>query len=128
MIRRRFIVSLEVLETLLKDQRRGLQALGIDARGLIEYSLHLATVSDYPTLIGHLSKDLGEHLNDYPLEPREFQRVLHRCLDFIQQAAALLVPFLTDAIGYFDHTVRLEQFLGADAVFSVEVSEYETIL
>lgn len=125
---RYYVVSLHVLEQLLQTQRQALSRWGIDGRDLVQYSIHLATVSDYPTLVQYLSKDLGEHLTDFPPSAREFQQLLHQCMDLIQQAAALLVPFLTQVLGRFDHTVRLEKFLGADAIFSVQVCEYETIL
>lgn len=116
-MRRRFVVSLEEFERLLQEQKRALEKLGVDIKGLIAYSLHAATYSDYQSLQQYLIHDLLED------RPDLHASVLHRCMDFVGEASALMVSYLTPILGGFDHTVRLEQFLGRDAVISVQVSD-----
>lgn len=131
-MRRTFIVSLSEFDRLLQAQRAVLERAGVDLKGLISYSLWYATHSFYPdgltpqvnfrTLSSYVSHDLLESSHEVHMS------VVHNCLDFIGEAAGLLVPYLEPILGKFDHSVRLEQFTGNDAVLSVDVSDQTGVL
>jgi hypothetical protein len=124
MKRRLFVVSFAEFERLLSHQIQALSSMGVDTKGLIYYSLHLATESYYPnppadynTLRQYLIHDLHEA----GVEIRS--SLLHTCIDFVGEASRLIVPFLSSILGGFDGSVRLVQFTAGDAVLSVDVSE-----
>lgn len=127
MHRQTFIVSLAEFEALLYTQKVALERVGVDIKGLVAYSLYYATHSFYPdnctpkmnyrTLQEYVSHDLLEQ--GYVLH----SSVVHNCMDFIGEAAKLIVPYLEPILGKFDWTVKLEQFTAGDAVLSVDVSD-----
>ncbi len=97
-----------------------MERLGLDPRGLLQYGLLYATRSygGYHELQSYLVQDVVSSSNDG--RPDDVMRKVHSCLDHIQLVEHYVVPHILATCGFFDHTVKLEGFVGNDMMISIE--------
>lgn len=109
----------DVLDT-LGESIRAFRQYGVDVYGLVAYSIHAATASDYHTLRQHLIHDLLEVDTDFYRQPH----VVDTCIDFLGEAAARLTTLIQRLAGFFDHSARVESFLTDAIVISLQLPEH----
>lgn len=130
----KIIVGLRDVWHQLKPSVISMSVLGIDTKGLLQYALEYAVADafarhhdqgylqqlGYHNLVAHLEQDLNDTMFDRMMDPAQRRQTIHKCLDFIQQASAVLVAQIERTYGPFDHTLAFDQYLGQDMVLSLK--------
>jgi hypothetical protein len=96
--------------------------LGIDPKGLMDYGLLYATrtYSGYRELQSYLVHDVVATISDGMLDMEQVTQRVHACIDHIQLVEQYVVPHIQLVCGFFDHTVKLEGFVGNDLMISIQ--------
>lgn len=112
-MKRHYLLTCEELETRLQPHIAALQRQGINAMGLLSYSLNPAQTWDYRELESYISQEVYE-LNPGLMDDIQNHRtVVHTCLDFVDLASQYVVPLIESILNRpCDQRMRLETYLG----------------
>jgi hypothetical protein len=117
---RRFVIPLADLERDVKPDLAPLMKYGLTFQGLVSYSFYGYSAGRLEIIESHISKDLLETcLSLRADDPYTYRRVVHTCIDRIQEIAQRLAPLMEQTLGVTPDQVTVDGFVGNDVVVSL---------
>jgi hypothetical protein len=122
MIHQWILPSQEVREK-IKPYDNALEALGVDARYVMDFALKTVHTEDYRGCEETIRHNLFDFQKAFDIPVPDQNRAIHVVMDAVGDALAVMEPLIHNAIGRIPRSIALRGFCGDDPIVSVIIDD-----